>query len=155
MNAHKHGLTAETLTISGENVDDFEDLREALIERYRPVCVLEAELVERLAGLLWRLRRAPAFEAAILKAREIQCLEWGRPERAQHEDACGEASNEQRSIAIGETLIHDATFGDAMGKLCRHETTLMNAFEKTRQMLLDIQGSRGEEAPAVLRVVQS
>ena len=144
MNAHKHGLTAETLTIVGENVGDFEDLREALIARFGPRCVLEAELVERLAGLLWRLRRAPTFEAAILKAREIQCLEWGRPKQSQHEEECEEASTEQRSVALGEALIHDAAFGDAIAKLGRHETMLMNAFNKTLNTLAELQTSGRE-----------
>ena len=34
--------------------------------------------------------------------------------------------------------------GDALGKLARHETTLMNAFTKTLQMLLLLQENRAE-----------
>ena len=30
------------------------------------------ELVERLSGLLWRLRRVPYFEAAIMNARQVE-----------------------------------------------------------------------------------
>ena len=148
-NAHKHGLTAETLTIAGEDAGDFEELRDALIERYRPRCVLEAELVDRLAGLLWRLRRAPAFEAAILKAREIQCRGSDCLPASQPEEGGDGTSSDQ--LAVGEALIQDAAFGDAIGKLCRHETTLMNAFNKTLHTLAELQDSCGEEEPAAFR----
>jgi hypothetical protein len=151
INALRHGLTAEMLIIAGENASELEKLREALLERYRPQCVLEAELVERLLGLLWRLRRAPSFEAAILKAREKQCSEFGRLPSSYPEERDEEASSEQRSGAIGEALIHDASFGDALGKLARHETTLMNAFSKTLQTLSELQASDRETDVASLR----
>src|ERR1700704_1260 len=37
-----------------------------------PQSALEFELMERLAGILWRLRRVPFFEAAIIDARQAQ-----------------------------------------------------------------------------------
>ena len=69
LNSRKHGLTAKTLIIVGENAEDFEELRSALFEQYDPQSALEFELVDRLAGILWRLRRVPLFEAGILDAR--------------------------------------------------------------------------------------
>jgi hypothetical protein len=36
----------------------------------QPSTALESELIDRLAGLLWRLRRVPSIEAAIVKARQ-------------------------------------------------------------------------------------
>ena len=48
------------------------------MHRFQPQCVLEAEMLERLAAILWRLRRVPSFEVAIVEAREIQCSELGR-----------------------------------------------------------------------------
>ena len=41
--------------------------------------------------------------------------------------------------ALSDALIQD---GDALGKLARHETTLMHAFTKTLQMLLLFQSNR-------------
>ena len=46
--------------------------RSDLMDAYDPQSALECELVERLAGILWRLRRVPFFEAAILDARHSQ-----------------------------------------------------------------------------------
>jgi hypothetical protein len=72
LNSRKHGLTAKMLIIVGERPDDFDELRSDLMDEYDPQSALECELVERLAGILWRLRRVPFFEAAILDARHSQ-----------------------------------------------------------------------------------
>ena len=56
------------LIIVGEHANDFEQLRAELMEEHDPQSALECELVERLAGILWRLRRVPFFEAAIMDA---------------------------------------------------------------------------------------
>jgi hypothetical protein len=72
LNSAKHGLTAKMLIIVGENADDFERLRAALMDDYDPQSTLECELVDRLGGIFWRLRRVPFFEAAILDARHSQ-----------------------------------------------------------------------------------
>ena len=47
------------------------------------------------------------------------------------------------------------SFHDALGKLTRHEATLMNAFTKTLQMLLLLQENRGnrKSEPVILEAV--
>ena len=72
LNAWKHGLSAKLLIIVDESAPDFDRLRADLMEQYDPQSVLECEMVERLAAILWRLRRVPCFEAAILDARHQQ-----------------------------------------------------------------------------------
>ena len=46
------------------------------------------------------------------------------------------------SFHFGDALIKDGINNDALGKLARHEATLMNAFTKTLQMLLLLQSNR-------------
>ena len=67
MNAHKHGLTAETIVIGDEDPKAFDMLRAELEEEYNPRPGIESELVERLAVLMWRMRRIPIFEAALIE----------------------------------------------------------------------------------------
>jgi hypothetical protein len=67
-NAWKHGLTATTLVINGENPKNFELLRAEYEAQFKPRNALQFELVERLAVTTWRLRRIPAFEAALIEA---------------------------------------------------------------------------------------
>ena len=63
-NALKHGLTARSLILEGERVAQYEELRTELITTYAPHGLVEEQLVDVMAGLLWRLRRVPALEAA-------------------------------------------------------------------------------------------
>ena len=137
LNSRKHGLTATTLVIGDEDPAQFEKLRAELMEEYDPQSALEYELVERLSSLLWRLRRIPAFEAAIIDARraevESDVLKWLELKRR------GLTEEALKVRALSDALIQD---GDALGKLARHETTLMHAFTKTLQMLLLLQSNR-------------
>jgi hypothetical protein len=150
LNSRRHGLTAKMLIIVGENADDFDQLRAELLEEHEPQSALECELVERLAGILWRLRRVPFFEAAIIDARQAQVAEdkvsqrWPEYEEEEEsgENDADEMSDEEWSVQLGDALIQDGAFGDGLGKLARHETNLMNAFTKTMQMLLLLQGNR-------------
>ena len=169
LNSRKHGLTAETLIIVGECAGDFDQLRAELMDEHDPQSALEAELVERVAGILWRLRRVPFFEAAIIDARQAQVTdnmrqeEERRPQRwhgyeeeeESDEDEADEMSDEERSVYVGRSLIQDGAFGDGLGKLARHEATLMNAFTKTLQMLLLLNENRGHRKgePVTLEVV--
>ncbi len=54
--------------------------------------------------------------------------------------------------ALGDALIQDGTYHDILGKLARHETTLMHAFTKTLQMLLLIQNNRSSNRGDALMI---
>ena len=65
-NAVTHGLTSYSGLLPGEKLEDFSDLRARVFAELAPDSAIEIELAERIASLLWRLRRVPAFEAALL-----------------------------------------------------------------------------------------
>ena len=69
MNALKHGFSSQEIVLEGEDADQFDALRAQLEVEFAPDSVIERELVDRLAGLLWRLRRVPVLEAALIRAR--------------------------------------------------------------------------------------
>ena len=56
-NAVRHGLCAETVIESLEDVEDYRAFEAAVIADYDAQTAVERELVLRLASLLWRLRR--------------------------------------------------------------------------------------------------
>jgi hypothetical protein len=152
LNSRKHGLTAKMLIIVGENADEFDQLRAALMDEYDPQSVLVCELVERLAGILWRLRRVPFFEAAIMDARhfdvdESYMIDVYRALRTEEVDKKAEMS-----VRFGHALINDAQSNDALGKLARHETTLMNALTKTL-LLLQQHCGNGKGEPVTIEAV--
>lgn len=136
-NALKHGLTARSLIIEGEDPDLFEDLRTSLFATYQPTGVVEDQLVDMMAGILWRLRRVPALEAAAfswmrrchrnralpgLGAPEGDALGSGRYNAAlADEDAKSETAKQDLGRAVFQ-LVRD---GDLLDKLSRYETHLM------------------------------
>lgn len=67
-NAYRHGLTAETVVVGVEDVEDYEAFQLAITSEYGAETAVARELVLRLASALWRLRRASAFETALLDA---------------------------------------------------------------------------------------
>ena len=61
MNAHKHGLTAETIIIGDEDPRAFDSCGQSLRRNGNPRPGIESELVERMAVHMWRMRRIPSF----------------------------------------------------------------------------------------------
>jgi hypothetical protein len=124
-NALKHGLTARSLIIEGEKSKQFEALRDELIDTYKPQGVVEDHLVDMMAGLLWRLRRAPSLEAAAFawmqRCHPHQGLVGsdtdGRPR------VKGLAKHRQQRL--GRAIFHLVRDGDLLDKLNRYETHLM------------------------------
>jgi hypothetical protein len=62
MNALRHGLTAGQAVLPHENEDDYEKLREGMLESYAPENSAEQALVEELANAYWRLMRLHRVE---------------------------------------------------------------------------------------------
>jgi len=85
-NALIHGLTAMQVVIEGEDLEEFDWLREGLIEEFAPRTILEQQLIERLAGDLWRSKRIPVLEAGILEAHRHE-IRKEHPANTTHESA--------------------------------------------------------------------
>ena len=64
-NALRHGLTAETVIATLEDAQDYKAFEEAIAADFDAQSAVERELVLRLAGLLWRLRRTTRIEAGL------------------------------------------------------------------------------------------
>jgi hypothetical protein len=72
MNSLKHGLTAKTVVLPGENKADFDALHHQLIEEHAPIGALETELVAEIAACLWRLQRARRYESKVLETSSFE-----------------------------------------------------------------------------------
>jgi hypothetical protein len=66
-NAVRHGLTAETVVNVLEDQEDYKAFEIAVTSDFDVQTAVERELVLRLAGLLWRLRRATAIDTGLLQ----------------------------------------------------------------------------------------
>jgi hypothetical protein len=101
----------------------------------------------------------PCFEAAILDARHQQvwnqknyCRLMKPGQETTEEESDEEESEWKTSVDLGLALM-DGSYGDTLGKIGRHETSLMNAFAKTLQTLLLLQRDRADDA-AKLKVIE-
>lgn len=147
-NAVRHGLTARLVVLASEDAAAFEELRRSLESEFQPANAIAADLVEHLAGVLWRLRRVGAYEAAILTWVEHQEAEMhdsdgltlgpvflpadsrGLPDLMKRSGAAAEAQ-----LRSGRSL--EAAMGrrDLLTKLARYEAHLLRQVERTLLML--------------------
>lgn len=127
-NAMTHGLSAADGLLAGERPEDFFEMRTRVIDELAPESPVENELADRIVSILWRLRRIPAFEVAILawvQARERSQSSYtlGNPLLAG--DPTAPLANDYKGnrLVLGRSL--DAFLAKGLaGKLGRYETTL-------------------------------
>jgi hypothetical protein len=62
MNALRHGLTASQAVLPHEDEDDYEKLREGMLESYAPADAAELAIIEELVNAYWRLMRLHRVE---------------------------------------------------------------------------------------------
>ena len=67
-NALKHGLTAKTVLLPGEDEAAYLKMCEGMFQSFAPAETPEKELVQLLCDTQWRLQRCGRIEAAILSA---------------------------------------------------------------------------------------
>ena len=153
MNAHKHGLTAETIVIGDEDPKAFDMLRAELEEEYNPRPGIESELVERLAVLMWRMRRIPIFEAALIELGREQVAS----DKRRYLISDPFKDDERKETPYENTVIAFQNSQNTLGTLFRYEAALMNAFNRTLQQLVFLQDRRGrdEDESQVVEVLPS
>jgi hypothetical protein len=66
-NALKHGLTAASVVIPGEDPAQLDTLHAELLEAWQPADAMEADLVWRMAMAQWQLRRGFVVEAQMFE----------------------------------------------------------------------------------------
>jgi len=67
-NSLKHGLTAKTVLLPGEDPAEYQSFSDQIISDLAPVTEVESALARELVDLQWRLLRVPTLEARILSA---------------------------------------------------------------------------------------
>src|SRR6266545_648244 len=70
LNAVVHGLRTVSPVLPTESAEDWNSFRTGVIESLAPSSALEAELADRVALLMWRLRRVIGFETAATVAEQ-------------------------------------------------------------------------------------
>ena len=122
-NAVKHGLLSCEVLLPDEEGEALADLSELLRSEFQPKGHFETLLVDRIVGLVWRLRRMGRIEAGMLT--------WGvygvRAERARHEAQ----SYEQTAAETVVQVLQETTVTDKRAhKAAMSEWQRMEAFKK-------------------------
>ena len=178
LNALRHGLLARDLILPDEDADAFEDLRNAIHAKLRPVGPVEELLADRVVNAVWRLRRLERVEAGLFTwgrytleatraAREVGRYEEGALDRldanlndtvitnktawkkAQAELSAAHARRDADENLLGRAFREDAGGPDAFGKLARYEAGLERTLLRCLNEVRRLQDARtGEEGNA-------
>ena len=139
-NAVTHGLTSYSGLLPGEKLEDFSDLRARVLAELAPDSAIEIELAERIASLLWRLRRVPAFEAALLTWTSA-CKAEASP-FTPHEPRLINWRDRDRKILVLGRALDGFLKGELGGKLSRYETALQRQLSALMVDLRRVQARR-------------
>jgi hypothetical protein len=128
-----HGLTAASLVVLDEDEADFDDFHNSLTRDLEPRGTFECSLVERIAVLLWRLRRVAKAEAALIN------------KSARHKSGFAVPPDQAEALDADPGTAFDQAL-QKMGALSRHEATIERALNRAISQLTHCQNSRWEQA---------
>ncbi len=136
-NPLQHGFRSASVLIPGEDPAEFDALRAAIEDEYRPEGHEQTRCVEEMAAAWWRLQRSRAFQQDIL-TRKIEEL------RPDHVDL----SPVSLACRAEEELHRDSKY---YVSLIRYEARYDRQYERARRILLQ---SRKEEGRTSLDVLK-
>ena len=160
MNALKHGLTAKTALIPGEDPEEFRDFVWSMVQDLAPRGPVQAELAQRVAVLMWKRRRLAGAEEQALadlqaryaakSARRLRELE----EQAETEEDFEELERENaEEEANGERWDANQMLADQFGtkpgaldRLARYEQRLSQQIDSTIRLLVKLQNRQDWQA---------
>ncbi len=171
MNAMKHGLLAADLVVRDEDPVEFAGVLENLVDELQPRGPLEAQLVERVAACMWRLRRLYRVEAGIytyerltielnhaseeVTKYEVSGTGWvieGRHppniwDKKRHDQAKTRQDKAHRLVqqeagTLGAAFRSDAIHAGAISKLSRYEAAIERSLYRALHELQRVQAAR-------------
>ena len=74
-NSLRHGLTSTKVVLPHESAEEYETLRQQLVEDYQPANTIEAMFAENIAQNWWRLQRARRYEVILHVKADIDALD--------------------------------------------------------------------------------
>jgi hypothetical protein len=96
--ALKHGGYAATVLLPGESIDEFEKLRRDLIANFTADGALEGDIVEDLAGRLWRKQNRATFRAAEVARQHYNAIVSREFDKLRASDLTEEEEDEEKFV---------------------------------------------------------
>jgi len=156
ISAVKHGLRSGVPVIPPfESFDDWQDFRDGIIASYEPQGRLETELAQRIASLLWRLKRAVNYETE-MTAHNIDDIPEDLAESATFRERFLKIPA-QESVTMDriDEMISGRMLAsrDALEKVMRYESHLHRHWLQTHHELEAIQArGKGERVSSLTRI---
>lgn len=151
-NAARHGLYSRAAVIGDESPEDWQTHADAVVVALAPVGAVEADLAARVASLLWRLRRVPVAEAALVA-------------RAAAREAAADARRAKTRAALGPDHFYASAFdalpappplhlpdAEALNVVDRHEAHLNRQLLHTLHELEALQDRRSGHRTPLARI---
>ena len=144
-NSLKHGLTAKQLVI-GENLKEFEQYRDQMIEELKPVGILQEQVVFKIIDVGFRLRRIGGIEAGIYNQEilhhEIDEDKLKMADKIEFKEENLVQSSDRSINLKGLAFARDCKYGSAILKLNTIEDKLMNKYYRQLDLLKMMQEER-------------
>jgi hypothetical protein len=122
LNGVKHGLTAETIVLKGENQADYTNLLDSLEAEHDPATPTEEALVVQLAMATWRLRRLYHVEGGYYAYKMKDTADYAKGLKLTEAERMGfvaYASNETMGLLNRQEARLERTFYRALHELQR------------------------------------
>ncbi|MCC6587130.1 MAG: hypothetical protein IT168_10600 [Bryobacterales bacterium] len=132
MNATTHGLTAETVVLSGESEQRFHALLESMLEAYAPSSNYEVSLVEKMAALNWQQDRLLGIDTTTL-AVQMEVMAPALEAELEH-------LSPPARIALAYRDLSDHS--RVLSNLDRHASRIRRQFNQLRTELLALHTAR-------------
>jgi hypothetical protein len=152
-NAVKHGLLARQAVVRGEDPEEFEAYRQAMLAEMVPAGAIEAMLAERIVGLSWRLRRAErlqneAFDLLYLKEATDSYSDAVKLRKETGPDGYYAALGPvEQDLVAGQVIVRDFGSGRAFERLLMYERRIEQSLYRAMAELDKLQKARGPARP--------
>jgi hypothetical protein len=129
LNAYRHGLTGQTIILPAKDLIAYQDFIRTFFDRYKPVDIIEKQLVQSLADTSWRLNRVAALEHNLIG---LGFDEHSNSISTEHPEA-------HAALVITEAMREETP---SLAVLSLHTARLARYFEKTLKQLKETQSER-------------
>ena len=135
LNSLKHGLTARTVLMPGEDKAAYDSFRNDIFADLKPGGPVETALADCIAANLWRLKRVPFLEAQLLAYAENGAVYRNRKGWSY----CGDGPNPAEATLWGAAWYF---YDEHICKLKRYETALDRSVRQSLAELRKMQKER-------------
>jgi hypothetical protein len=155
-NAVKHGLFGHEAVVNGEDREQFDLYRDALMADVRPIGATELMLAERFISLSWRLRRTERMQNQAIDEMIEDLKPWPIDQYIFWNTAVYLRTNERKfrvpepKVALGRVAQRDCEGDRVLDRMMMYERRIESSMIRTMNQLKKLQIMRRIEQGAIV-----